>query len=96
MYKEYIIQHKKICKDLKFISPHCSCILFDIDGVLIDIRRSYNLTIKRTVDLILKYAMGDSSPKDLVTDKIILRMRQTGGFNNDTDTSYIISLASIG
>jgi phosphoglycolate phosphatase-like HAD superfamily hydrolase len=95
MYKEYKVQHKKFCKDLKFISSHSSCILFDIDGVLIDIRRSYNLTIKRTVDLILKYAMGDSAPKGLVTDKIILRMRQTGGFNNDTDTSYIISLAAL-
>lgn len=31
--------------------------------------------------------------KGLVTEEVILRLRQTGGFNNDTDTSYAITLA---
>jgi hypothetical protein len=30
-----------------------------------------------------------------VTDQIILKFRQTGGFNNDTDTSYAITLAML-
>ena len=68
------------------------CVLFDIDGVLVDIRKSYNATIKRTVEYMLKFIIGRSF-RTLVTDQIILKFRQSGGFNNDTDTSYAITLA---
>src|SRR5919106_483912 len=68
------------------------CILFDIDGVLVDIRKSYNTAIKETVGYMLKFITG-SSFRTLVTDQIILKFRQSGGFNNDMDTSYAITLA---
>ena len=68
------------------------CVLFDIDGVLVDIRKSYNAAIKETVEYMLKFITG-SSFRALVTDQIILKFRQSGGFNNDTDTSYAIILA---
>jgi HAD superfamily phosphatase len=68
------------------------CILFDIDGVLVDIRKSYNAAIKETVEYVLKFITGNSF-RALVTDQIILKFRQSGGFNNDIDTSYAIILA---
>ena len=68
------------------------CVLFDIDGVLVDIRKSYNAAIKETVEYMLKFITG-SSFRALLTDQIILKFRQSGGFNNDTDTSYAIILA---
>lgn len=68
------------------------CVLFDIDGVLVDIRKSYNAAIKETVHYVLKFITGNSF-RTLVTDQIILKFRQSGGFNNDTDTSYAIILA---
>jgi HAD superfamily phosphatase len=68
------------------------CVLFDIDGVLVDIRKSYNAAIKKTVEYMLKFITGRSF-QNLVTDQIILKFRQSGGFNNDTDTSYAITLA---
>src|SRR5919199_977552 len=70
------------------------CILFDIDGVLVDIRKSYNAAIKKTVEYMLKFITGRSFPS-LVTDQIILKFRQSGGFNNDTDTSYAMTLAML-
>ncbi len=70
------------------------CILFDIDGVLVDIRKSYNTAIKKTVEFVLK-KISEKSYRNLVTDEIILRFRHTGGFNNDTDTSYAITLAML-
>src|SRR5919106_1972330 len=70
------------------------CVLFDIDGVLVDIRKSYNAAIKETVDYVLKFITGNSF-RTLVTDQIILKFRQSGGFNNDTDTSYAITLATL-
>jgi HAD superfamily phosphatase len=68
------------------------CILFDIDGVLVDIRKSYNAAIKETVEYILKFITGISF-RTLVTDQTILKFRHSGGFNNDIDTSYAIILA---
>ena len=68
------------------------CALFDIDGVLVDIRKSYNEAIKKTVEFVLEQATG-TKYRGLVTDQLILRFRQGGGFNNDTDTSYAIALA---
>ena len=70
------------------------CVLFDIDGVLVDIRKSYNTAIKETVEYMLKFITGSSFQR-LVTDQIILKFRQSGGFNNDTDTSYAITLATL-
>jgi len=76
------------------------CVLFDVDGCLVDIRKSYNAAIKKTVDFILKYVAA-ASPIDsfnltnLVSDNTILKFRQTGGFNNDIDTSYAICLADL-
>ena len=84
MHQYYIV------KELKSFNPEC--ILFDIDGVLVDIRKSYNIVIKRTVDFILKYTTGNTFLKGIVNDEIILKFRQTGGFNNDTDTTYAIVL----
>jgi HAD superfamily hydrolase (TIGR01549 family) len=42
----------------------------------------------------LKFITGSSFQR-LVTDEIILKFRQSGGFNNDTDTSYAITLATL-
>lgn len=73
------------------------CALFDVDGVLVDIRRSYNAAIKKTVEYMLDNIAGkeNRAPRNLVTDRIILKFRQSGGFNNDTDTSYAITLAML-
>jgi phosphoglycolate phosphatase-like HAD superfamily hydrolase len=85
LHRYYIVKKRK--------SFNPQCILFDIDGVLVDIRKSYNIVIKRTVDFILKYTAGNTLLKGIVNDEIILKFRQTGGFNNDTDTTYAIALA---
>lgn len=70
------------------------CALFDIDGVLVDIRRSYNAAIKNTVEFMLR-EIGGKHFRNLVTNQLILRFRQAGGFNNDTDTSYAMTLATL-
>jgi phosphoglycolate phosphatase-like HAD superfamily hydrolase len=70
------------------------CALFDIDGVLVDIRKSYNSAIRMTVEFMLKKLAGRSF-RGIVTDQIILKFRQSGGFNNDTDTTYAIVLATL-
>lgn len=70
------------------------CALFDVDGVLVDIRKSYNTAIKKTTEFMLSRLLGRAL-RGIVTDEIILKFRQSGGFNNDTDTTYAITLATL-
>ena len=70
-------------------------IIFDCDGVLIDITKSYDLTIIKTTQYVLeKFAnITDSINVDF---KIIDGFKSTGGFNDEVDLTYaaIISLVA--
>lgn len=63
-------------------------VIFDMDGVLIDVSRSYRETIKRTVGLYLRRALGrKGNSKSLVTDGDIVTFKEIGGLNNDWDVT---------
>jgi len=68
-------------------------IVFDCDGVLIDITKSYDLAIIKTTQYVLKTfaKITDSINVDF---KIIDGFKATGGFNDEVDLTYaaIISL----
>ena len=63
-------------------------IVFDCDGVLIDIRESYNKAISKSVTYILEKMTGFPFSEDLFSNEIIHMFRATGGFNDDWDTVY--------
>ena len=70
-------------------------IIFDCDGVLIDITKSYDLTIIKTT----KYVLNNFTKINNVIDvdfKIIDGFKSTGGFNDEVDLTYaaIISLVA--
>lgn len=67
-------------------------IIFDCDGVLIDIRESYNKTISQTVTMIIKELTGILFSEDLVSKEVIHLFKKSGGFNNDWDLTYTILL----
>jgi hypothetical protein len=52
--------------------------IFDVDGVLIDVTKSYHYSIKDTVDY---FSQKDNNLKDLLDIKL------TFGINNDWDAS---------
>ncbi len=64
-------------------------IIFDCDGVLIDTRNSYDLSIKGTLNYIFKSIYNEN----IITDEEIYELRLTGLFNNDWDLTYIIALS---
>lgn len=70
----------------------CEAVIFDIDGVLVDVRRSYNEAIIKTVQLILKDSYDIKIANKFPFEKLISKLRNTGGFNNDIDTAYAIIL----
>ena len=70
-------------------------IIFDCDGVLIDVSKSYDLVILKTTRYILENfaKINDSIDVDF---KIIDGFKSTGGFNDEVDLTYaaIISLVA--
>jgi HAD superfamily hydrolase (TIGR01548 family) len=70
-------------------------IIFDCDGVLIDITKSYDLAIIKTTQYVLETfaKINDSINVDF---KIIDGFKSTGGFNDEVDLTYaaIISLVA--
>jgi HAD superfamily hydrolase (TIGR01548 family) len=74
--------------------PHL--IVFDMDGVLIDVSRSYRAAVRQTATLFLQPAMGaDKLPRPLFELADLASVKQSGGLNNDWDLTHrVLSLLS--
>jgi len=74
-------------------------LIFDMDGVLIDVSRSYRETIQRTVQIYLKTCLGfKDGEEEPVTKEDISLFKSAGGFNNDWDLTsglllYLLSIS---
>ena len=69
-------------------------IVFDMDGVIIDVSRSYRDTVRQTARLFFKGAQSwEDLPDPLFPLSDLARVKQSGGLNNDWDlTCLVISL----
>ena len=89
MTKEVFISDEIIQKIQKFDS-----IIFDCDGVLVDIRNSYDNAINKTISAIMKELFSDEI-NDVVTSKILYRLKATGGFNDEVAVVYAIIMTLV-
>ena len=65
-------------------------IIFDCDGVLVDVADSYGATIVWTVAHVLeRLGINDAPP---LTPRMIQAFKDTGAFNNEIDLSYVAIL----
>ena len=69
-------------------------IIFDCDGVLIDVTKSYDTTINKTVSYVLK-EIADITVDTPLTNEILLKFKSTGGFNDEIDITYSGTLCYI-
>jgi len=69
-------------------------IIFDCDGVLIDVTKSYDQAIAKTTAYILKEfaKIQNSIP---ITKAIIEGFKDTGGFNDEVDLTYVAVLSIV-
>ena len=68
-------------------------IIFDCDGVLVDVADSYGAAIIKTVSYVLDDVLGlPGTPP--ITPAIIQSFKDTGGFNNEIDLAYAAILLS--
>ena len=84
MPKEIFISDDISQKIQKFDS-----IIFDCDGVLVDIRNSYDHAINKTISAIMKELFNDEVG-DIVTSKIHFGLKSVGGFNDEVAVVYAI------
>ena len=69
-------------------------IIFDCDGVLIDITKSYDLAIIKTTQYVLEKFAKITNSID-VNFKIIDGFKSTGGFNDEVDLTYAAILSLV-
>jgi HAD superfamily hydrolase (TIGR01548 family) len=73
-------------------------LIFDMDGVLIDVSQSYRKTIQQTIHIYLEHCLGLKA--NWVSPEEISLFKSAGGFNNDWDLTsgfllYLLSIAKI-
>ena len=69
-------------------------IIFDCDGVLVDIRNSYDHAINKTISAIMKELFNDEIG-DIVTSKIHFGLKSAGGFNDEVAVVYAIIMTLV-
>lgn len=67
-------------------------VIFDMDGVLLDITRSIRVVNCLAVPYYLRTVLGWPAPDDLLTSDDIEMFKNAGGFNDDWDLTYALVL----
>ena len=67
-----------------------NAIVFDCDGVLIDVSEAYRKAVAETASRITEAFTGIRFPEDLIDGGVFHAFKKTGGFNNDWDLTYAI------
>ena len=67
--------------------PKFDSIIFDCDGVLVDIRKSYDYAINKTISAIMK-DIFDDDVSDIINSKILYSLKASGGFNDEVAVVY--------
>ena len=80
--------------DDSFNHADIDSLIFDCDGVLIDITKSYDQTIVTTVKYVLDTLANIDDSID-IDFKIIDGFKSTGGFNDEVDLTYAAILSIV-
>ena len=76
-------------------------LIFDMDGVLVDVSKSYRKTIQQAIKIYLETCLGFARNRnDWVTNEEISLLKSAGGFNSDWDVTsgvllYLLSISGI-
>lgn len=67
-------------------------VIFDVDGVLIDVRPSFRAAVARTVQWLFtaEGRLRDTGP--LVDERVMTAFKSVGGYNNDQDLAYALTV----
>ncbi len=70
-------------------------IVFDCDGVLLDVKDSYSKAVSKTTQALIEVMTGFRVPEEIYDSRIIWTYKRTGGFNNDWALTYALTLRTL-
>ena len=70
-------------------------VVFDCDGVLLDVRESYNRAVAETISILMEAMTGVRIPRNLFDGGLNRAYKRTGGFNNDWTLSYALTMRTL-
>jgi HAD superfamily phosphatase len=88
LFSEDSILNKKILDKISQVDT----LVFDIDGVLIDVRDSFMKAICKTVQFYFKEILGFQGSQNLINPEETEYFKNAGGFNNDWDLTSAVVL----
>ncbi|MDD5014725.1 MAG: HAD hydrolase-like protein, partial [Atribacterota bacterium] len=88
LFSEDSILNKKILDKISQVDT----LVFDIDGVLIDVRDSFRKAICQTVQFYFKEILRFQGSQNLINPKEIEYFKMAGGFNNDWNLTSAVVL----
>jgi HAD superfamily phosphatase len=65
-------------------------IVFDCDGVLLDVRESYGKAVAWVTSFLVEAFTGVKLPESLFDERLSFAYKRTGGMNNDWDLTYAL------
>src|SRR5665648_144151 len=88
LFKKKIILNKKILDRVSQVDT----LVFDIDGVLIDVRDSFGKAVCQTVQFYFKEILCFQGSQNLINPEEVKYFKMAGGFNNDWDLTSAVVL----
>ena len=70
-------------------------IVFDCDGVLLDVRDSYGGAVAKTTSILVEAFTGVKLPEALFDEKLSFAYKRTGGMNSDWDLTYALVMKAL-
>jgi len=70
-------------------------IVFDCDGVLLDVRDSYSRAVAWTASTLVEAFTGAKLPEALFDERLNFAYKRTGGLNNDWDLTYALVMKTL-
>ncbi|MBI4506772.1 MAG: HAD family hydrolase [Chloroflexi bacterium] len=70
-------------------------VVFDVDGVLIDVRGSYRRVVREVAAFAVEHLYGLRPSEPLVSDEDVGAFKRAGGFNDDWDLAYALTALSL-
>ena len=90
---EYVfLENIAVRKEILDRIPQIDTLVFDVDGVLVDVRKSFRKAISQTVQFYFKEVLHFTGTPNIITPEEIDYFKMAGGFNNDWDLASAVVL----
>ena len=88
LFSENIILNKKFLDRISQVDT----LVFDIDGVLMDVRDSFGKAVCQTVQFYFKEILRFQGSQNLINSEEVKYFKMAGGFNNDWNLTSAVVL----